>query len=58
MSYEYIVIDDCWQVLRDEIGNMVCDPKPSGMKALADYIHSKGLKFGLCVGSKKFEGRS
>jgi hypothetical protein len=42
--------------MRDEIGNMVCDPKPSGMKALADYhsvgyIPTKGLKFGLCVGS-------
>jgi alpha-galactosidase len=48
-GYRYIVIDDCWQTSRDAEGNIVPDPKrfPSGMKALADYIHSKGLKFGL-----------
>ncbi|MEP7230780.1 MAG: glycoside hydrolase family 27 protein [Ginsengibacter sp.] len=48
-GYEYIVIDDCWQVARDSKGNIVVDSVkfPSGMKALADYIHSKGLKFGL-----------
>ena len=48
-GYQYIVIDDCWQIDRDAEGNIVPDPKrfPSGMKALADYIHSKGLKFGL-----------
>ena len=48
-GYEYIVIDDCWQVARDEQGNIVVDPQrfPSGMKALADYVHSKGLKFGI-----------
>jgi alpha-galactosidase len=48
-GYEYIVIDDCWQVRRDADGNIVPDPErfPSGMKALADYVHSKGLKFGL-----------
>ncbi len=48
-GYQYIVIDDCWQVKRDANGNIVPDPKrfPSGMKALADYVHSKGLKFGL-----------
>lgn len=48
-GYEYIVIDDCWQVSRDADGNIVPDKErfPSGMKALADYIHSKGLKFGL-----------
>ncbi len=48
-GYEYIVIDDCWQVGRDEKGNILPDAKrfPSGMKALADYVHSKGLKFGL-----------
>ena len=48
-GYEYIVIDDCWQVSRDKNGNIVADPKqfPSGIKALADYIHSKGLKFGI-----------
>ena len=48
-GYEYIVIDDCWQVDRDENGAIIADPErfPSGMKALADYVHSKGLKFGL-----------
>ncbi|MBP1623878.1 MAG: alpha-galactosidase [Acidobacteria bacterium] len=48
-GYEYLVIDDCWQVSRDDAGNIMPDPKrfPSGMKALADYVHSKGLKFGL-----------
>jgi alpha-galactosidase len=48
-GYQYVVIDDCWQVSRDNGGNIVPDPKrfPSGIKALADYVHSKGLKFGL-----------
>jgi alpha-galactosidase len=48
-GYQYVVIDDCWQVSRDAQGNIVPDPVrfPSGMKALADYVHSKGLKFGL-----------
>lgn len=48
-GYVYLVIDDCWQIDRDAQGNIQPDPKrfPSGMKALADYIHSKGLKFGL-----------
>ena len=55
-GYQYIVIDDCWQIKRDEKGNIVADPQrfPSGMNALADYIHKLGLKFGLysCAGSK------
>ena len=48
-GYEYVVIDDCWQVSRDTAGNIIPDAArfPSGMKALADYVHSKGLKFGL-----------
>lgn len=48
-GYVYLVIDDCWQVDRDAQGNILPDPQrfPSGMKALADYVHSKGLKFGL-----------
>lgn len=60
-GYEYIVIDDCWQIDRDEKGMIVADPDrfPSGMKALADYIHSKGLKFGIysCAGTKTCEKR-
>jgi len=48
-GYQYIVIDDCWQVSRDASGNIIADAKrfPSGMKALADYVHQKGLKFGV-----------
>jgi alpha-galactosidase len=48
-GYQYIVIDDCWQVQRDSSGNIVPDAKnfPSGIKALADYVHSRGLKFGI-----------
>ncbi|MGN6421724.1 MAG: alpha-galactosidase [Asticcacaulis sp.] len=48
-GYQYVVIDDCWQTDRDAQGNIVADPVkfPSGIKALADYIHSKGLKFGI-----------
>jgi alpha-galactosidase len=48
-GYQYIVIDDCWQIDRDSQGNIIPDAKrfPSGMKALANYIHAKGLKFGI-----------
>ncbi|MGD0579586.1 MAG: glycoside hydrolase family 27 protein, partial [Bryobacteraceae bacterium] len=60
-GYQYVVIDDCWQVSRDDHGNIVPDPKrfPSGMKSLADHIHSKGLKFGIYsdAGEKTCEGR-
>ncbi len=60
-GYEYIVIDDCWQVSRDAQGNIVPDPKtfPSGIKALADYVHSKGLKFGIYsdAGTRTCAGR-
>jgi alpha-galactosidase len=42
-GYEYVVIDDCWQIGRDSAGNILADPQkfPSGIKALGDYIHSK-----------------
>jgi alpha-galactosidase len=48
-GYRYIVIDDCWHGQRDKLGFIQPQPErfPSGMKALADYVHSKGLKFGL-----------
>ena len=48
-GYEYIVIDDCWQISRDENGEIVADKDrfPHGMKYVADYVHSKGLKFGI-----------
>jgi len=60
-GYQYVVIDDCWQVSRDGSGRIVVDEErfPSGMKALADYVHSKGLKFGLYsdAGTKTCAGR-
>src|SRR5271157_1935572 len=60
-GYQYVVIDDCWQVERDSNGNIVVDAKrfPSGMKALADYVHARGLKFGLYsdAGTKTCAGR-
>jgi alpha-galactosidase len=48
-GYQYVILDDCWQGERDAAGNIQPDAQrfPSGMKALGDYIHSKGLKFGI-----------
>ena len=48
-GYQYVVIDDCWQVDRDAQGNIVPNAKrfPAGIKAVADYVHAKGLKFGI-----------
>jgi alpha-galactosidase len=61
-GYEYVVIDDCW-LLRDrdyKTGRLVPDPEkfPHGMKAVADYVHSKGLKFGIysCAGVRTCAG--
>ena len=60
-GYQYVVIDDCWQLNRDAAGNIIADAKtfPSGIKALADYVHSKGLKFGIYsdAGTKTCAGR-
>jgi alpha-galactosidase len=60
-GYDYVVIDDCWQVDRDENGEIVVDQErfPQGMKYLVDYVHSKGLKFGIysCAGTKTCQGR-
>jgi len=60
-GYEYVNIDDCWQVERNPDGTIQPDPVrfPSGMKALADYAHSKGLKFGVYTarGSKTCQTR-
>ena len=55
-GYEYLVIDDCWSLKeRDKNGRLVADPAkfPHGIKVVADYIHSKGLKFGMysCAGT-------
>lgn len=55
-GYDYLIIDDCWSLKeRDEEGRLVPDPEkfPGGMKAVADYVHSRGLKFGMysCAGN-------
>ena len=61
-GYEYIVLDDGWTVKdhRDKNGDLIPDPVkfPHGMKALIDYVHSKGLKFGLynCAGTQTCAG--
>ena len=48
-GYQYVVIDDCWHGPRDANGFITADAKkfPSGIKALADYVHARGLKFGI-----------
>ena len=48
-GYTYLNLDDCWQINRDSTGKIIADPNafPSGIKSLADYIHSLDLKFGL-----------
>jgi len=48
-GYQYVVIDDCWAGPRDPNGFITADPHrfPSGIEALADYVHSRGLKFGV-----------
>ncbi|MBT2508448.1 NPCBM/NEW2 domain-containing protein [Streptomyces sp. ISL-98] len=49
-GYEYVNLDDCWaKPQRDADGKLVPDPVrfPNGIKAVADYVHSKGLKFGI-----------
>jgi len=60
-GYNYIVVDDGWEALqRDSLGNLVPDPAkfPHGMKALADYVHAKGFKFGIhnCAGRTTCNG--
>ena len=60
-GYQYVVIDDCWHGARDANGFITADPDrfPAGIKALSDYIHSKGLKFGIYsdAGTKTCGGR-
>jgi alpha-galactosidase len=60
-GYQFLVIDDCWHGQRDAHGDIQADPQrfPSGIKALADYVHSKGLKFGIYsdAGTKTCAGR-
>ncbi|MBN3305114.1 alpha-N-acetylgalactosaminidase [Amia ocellicauda] len=50
LGYQYVNIDDCWSAKkRDAQGRLAADPQrfPSGIKALADYVHAKGLKLGI-----------
>ncbi|AGP59984.1 alpha-galactosidase [Streptomyces rapamycinicus NRRL 5491] len=49
-GYQYVNLDDCWALpQRDANGKLVPDPVrfPNGIKAVADYVHSKGLKIGI-----------
>src|SRR3954462_14178952 len=48
-GYQYVNIDDCWHGERDARGSITANQErfPAGMKALADYVHSKGLKLGI-----------
>ena len=62
LGYTQVNVDDCWSLKhRDNITNeQVPDPErfPNGIKGLADYVHSKGLKFGLYndIGTKTCGG--
>lgn len=56
LGYNYLVLDDCWsKKQRDENNRLVADEEkfPHGMKYVADYVHSRGLKFGMysCAGN-------
>ena len=60
-GYSYLVIDDCWQTkCRDKDGNLAADPDkfPRGIRAVSDYVHQKGLKFGIysCCGIRTCAG--
>ena len=60
-GYQFVNLDDCWQTGRDAAGNILADPVafPHGIKAVADYVHSKGLKLGIYTdaGTKTCAGR-
>jgi len=60
-GYHYVNLDDCWATSRDSATRVIPDPKgfPSGMYSLGQYIHSKGLLFGIYsdAGSKTCAGR-
>jgi alpha-galactosidase len=60
-GYQYVNIDDCWHGVRDVQGFIQPDANkfPSGIKALADYVHAKGLKLGIYsdVGNQTCGGR-
>ncbi|MEP6573030.1 MAG: glycoside hydrolase family 27 protein [Gemmatimonadota bacterium] len=60
-GYRFLVIDDCWEVGRDGAGALVADSVrfPHGIRALADYVHSRKLQFGIYTdaGTKTCQGR-
>ncbi|SFI90744.1 NPCBM/NEW2 domain-containing protein [Amycolatopsis sacchari] len=60
-GYRYVNVDDCWASARDTEGHLTADPVtfPSGMAALASYVHARGLRFGIytAAGAKTCEGR-
>ncbi|WP_291530586.1 glycoside hydrolase family 27 protein [Bacteroides sp. UBA939] len=60
-GYIYLNLDDCWHGERDSLGFIQADPVkfPSGIKALADYVHARGLKLGIYsdAGRKTCGGR-
>ncbi|MCX6996969.1 MAG: alpha-galactosidase, partial [Kiritimatiellaeota bacterium] len=49
VGYQYVAIDDCWAYKRASDGSLLADEKrfPQGIKALADYVHARGLKLGI-----------
>ena len=49
LGYKYLIIDDCWAVGRTTAGVLIPDPEafPDGMKSVADYVHAKGMNFGI-----------
>ena len=60
-GYTYLVIDDCWAEMNRDKNNRMVPSKtkfPNGMKAVSDYVHSKGLKFGMysCAGNQTCDG--
>lgn len=60
-GYDYLVIDDCWaETSRADDGSVVASRSkfPEGIKAVSDYVHSRGLKFGIysCCGVKTCAG--
>jgi alpha-galactosidase len=61
VGYRYVVVDDCWQGARSPDGTLQADPArfPSGVQTLAEYVHARGLKFGLYtdVGERTCQGR-
>ncbi|MBN1582490.1 MAG: glycoside hydrolase family 27 protein, partial [Anaerolineae bacterium] len=60
-GYEYVVIDDLWEADERVDGQLTWDRDkfPSGIPALADYVHGKGLKFGIysCAGTHTCAGK-